>query len=96
MFVDASAMAAILTRESDADELAQALEGAGSPSTSAIAVFEATLGVFRKRHASVAEAQDDVLEFLEIADVGMGSITGDEAKGALDAFSKTDIGSATA
>ena len=61
MFVDASAIVAILTREADADELANALEAARSPITSAIAVFEATLGVCRKRHASVAEALNPVL-----------------------------------
>ena len=56
MFVNASAIVAILTREADADELANALEAARSPITSPVAVFEATLDVCRKRHASVAEA----------------------------------------
>ena len=64
MFVDASAIVAILTREADADELANALDVARSPITSPVAVFEATLGVRRKRHASVAKAQEDVSEFL--------------------------------
>ena len=86
MFVDASAIVAILTREADADELANTLEAARSPITSAIAVFEATLGVCRKRHASVAEAQEDVSEFLGTADVQTVSITSKEAEAALDAF----------
>ena len=88
MFVDASAIVAILTREADADELADALETARSPITSAIAVFEATLGVCRKRHASVAEAQEDVSEFLGTASVRTVSITSKEAEAALDAFSR--------
>ncbi len=88
MFVDASAIVAILTRQADADELANALETARSPITSAIAVFEATLGVCRKRHASVAEAQEDVSEFLETAGVRTVSITSKEAETALDAFSR--------
>ena len=88
MFVDASAVVAILTREADADALANALETARSPITSAIAVFEATLGVCRKRHASVAEAQADVSEFLGIAGVRTVSITSNEAEAALDAFSR--------
>ena len=88
MFVDASAIVAILTREADADELANALDAARSPVTSAIAVFEATLGVCRKRHASVAEAQEDVSEFLRTADVQTLSITSKEAEAALDAFSR--------
>ena len=88
MFVDASAIVAIVTREADADELANALDAARSPITSAIAVFEATLGVCRKRHASVAEAQGDVSEFLETAGVRTVAITNKEAEAALDAFSR--------
>lgn len=88
MFVDASAIVAILTREADADELADALDTARSPITSAIAVFEATLGVCRKRHASVAEAQEDVSDFLKTAGVQTVSITSKEAEVALDAFSR--------
>jgi ribonuclease VapC len=60
MFVDASAIVAILTREPEADALIDALEAAPSPITSAIAIFEAALGICRKRHASVAEANEDV------------------------------------
>ena len=88
MFVDASAIVAILTREVDADEMANALDAARSPITSAIAMFEATFGVCRKRHASVAEAQEDVSEFLETAGVRTVSITSKEAEAALDAFSR--------
>jgi ribonuclease VapC len=88
MFVDASVIVAILTGEPDADALADVLDAAGSPITSAIAVFEAALGVRRKRHASVAEAQEDVLEFLRVAGVRTVSITGQEAETALDAFAR--------
>ena len=88
MFVDASTIVAILTREADADELADLLDTARSPITSALAVFEATLGICRKRHASVAEAQEDVSEFLRTAGVRTVSITSKEAEAALDAFSR--------
>ena len=88
MFVDASTIVAILTREADADELTDALDAARSPITSPVAVFEATLGVCRKRHASVAEAQGDVSEFLETAGIRTVSITSKEAEVALDAFSR--------
>ena len=88
MFVDASAIVAILTREPDADALADALDAARSPVTSPIAVFEATLGVCRKRHASVTEAYGDVLEFLGTADAHTVPITDKEAETALDAFSR--------
>lgn len=88
MFIDASAIVAILTREPDADELADALEAAQSPITSPIAVFEAALGICRKRHASVQEAQGDVAEFLGAAGVRIVSITDKEGEAALDAFSR--------
>ena len=87
-FVDASAIVAILTREADADELANALDAARSPITSPVAVFEATLGVCRKRHASVAEAREDVSDFLRTAGVLTVPITENEVDAALDAFSR--------
>jgi ribonuclease VapC len=88
MFVDASAIVAILTRESEADNLADTLEKARTPITSPIAIFEATLGVCRKRHASVEEAEQDVGEFLELAGVRIEPITDKEARAALAAFSR--------
>lgn len=45
MFVDASAIVAVLTREFEADALADVRERARSPITSPIAIFEATLGI---------------------------------------------------
>ncbi len=88
MFVDASAIVAILTRETDADELADALETADAPITSPIAVFEATLGVCRKRHASVEEALQDVREFLAVGRVDVVAIGAEDAETALTAFAR--------
>jgi len=88
MFVDASAIVAILTREPEADSLADLLEAAPSPITSPIAIFEAALGICRKRHASVEEAEDDVREFLELARIQLIPITAKEADTALAAFSR--------
>lgn len=88
MFVDASAIVAILTREPEADALAHLLQTARSPITSPIAIFEAALGICRKRHASVDEAEQDVGELLEIAGVRTAPITDKEAHTALAAFSR--------
>ena len=88
MFIDASAILAILTREPEADALADVLESAPSPITSPIAMFEAALGICRKRHASVEEAEEDVREFLGVAGVRTVSITEREAETALAAFSR--------
>src|SRR5271155_5726370 len=88
MFVDASAIVAILTREPEADALADVLEGDPSPVTSPIAVFEAALGICRKRHASVAEAEADVQEFLSVAAIDCVSITAADSHTALAAFAR--------
>jgi ribonuclease VapC len=88
MFVDASAVVAILTREPEADLLANVLESAGLPIISPIAIFEAALGICRKRHASVEEAEQDVSEFLGLAGVRTVSVTDKEAHTALVAFSR--------
>jgi ribonuclease VapC len=88
MFVDASAIVTILTRDPEADTLADVLESAQSPITSPIAIFEAALGICRKRHASVEEAEQDVGEFLGLAGVRTVSVTDKEAHTALAAFSR--------
>ena len=87
-FVDASAIVAILTREPDADALANVLEEAQTPITSPVAVFEATLGICRKRHVSVEEAAEDIREFLDLARIQLIPITGREAETALVAYSR--------
>ena len=88
MFIDASAIVAILTREPEADALAVRLEGTDGCMTSPIAVFEAALAICRKRRASVTEARDDVREFLGIARINLLGI-GDAA---LEAFERSGKG----
>ena len=88
MFVDASAIVAILTREPEADAFTDLLGGARSPITSPIAVFEATLGICRKHHASVEEAEADVRDLLATAGVRLVAITAKEGETALNAFSR--------
>jgi len=53
----------LATRETEADALADLFDAARAPITSPIALFEAALGICRKRHASVDEAEEDVREF---------------------------------
>ncbi|HEV2099332.1 MAG TPA: type II toxin-antitoxin system VapC family toxin [Stellaceae bacterium] len=88
MFVDASAIVAILTREPEADALADMLEDARSPITSPIAIFEATLGICRKRQASVERAAEQVREFLGLAGIRTVPITDQDGETALAAFSR--------
>lgn len=88
MFVDASAIVAILTRESDADALTGRLEAAVRPITSAIAVFEATAGVARKRGCPLSVARDSVFAFLSASGVEVVPIQEREALLALEAFDR--------
>jgi ribonuclease VapC len=88
MFVDASAIVAILTDEPEADMLSDALENARSPITSPIAVYEATLAVSRKRRGGVELAQRDVHDLLQEIGVRLVAIAPDAADAAFDAFAR--------
>ena len=77
MFVDASAIVAILIAEAEAGALADLLDAAPSPISSPIAVFEAVLGICRERHARVSE---DVREFFRTAGVRTVAISETEAE----------------
>ena len=88
MFVDASAIVAILTREAEADHLADLLEGAAAPITSPIAVFEAVAGICRKRQSSVEEAHEDIRQFLTEARIRAIAISDSELNEALGAYSR--------
>ena len=88
MFIDASAIVAILTREGEADALADRLDAATGSITSAIAVFEAVAAVCRKRRASIAEARADVRDFLDVARIATVALTPEDGNAALDAFDR--------
>lgn len=88
MFVDVSAMVAILLREPEADMLADRLDRARGPLTSPLAVSEAVLTLCQKRHASIAEAQADVRELLELAHIRVVTITQRDMETALGAFGR--------
>ncbi|MBV9287783.1 MAG: type II toxin-antitoxin system VapC family toxin [Hyphomicrobiales bacterium] len=88
MVVDASAIVAILMREPECASLMAALERAEDAATSPIAVYEAALGVQRKRHCSVAEAEADVMDFLSAARVRVAPIERGTAHDGLAAFSR--------
>lgn len=88
MFVDSSAIVAVLTGEDDADLIADRIEKAAAPVTSPIAIFEAALGICRKRHMTVEEARGDLHEFLELAGIETVGISPADADMALLAFSR--------
>jgi ribonuclease VapC len=88
IFVDASAIVAILTREPEDAALAAALDASHDVMTSPIAVYEAALGICRKRHSSVAEAEQDVDAFLEAARIRVIPVADKDRRAALSAFSR--------
>ncbi len=88
MFVDASAIIAILTREPEGEEIAGTLDAADNRITSVIAVWEAAVGIFRKKRIAMAEAEQVVVEFLEIARIDVLPVANDELSLALQAFER--------
>ncbi len=85
MFVDASAIVAMVTFEPDADRLADILERAQAPITSPIAVFEAALGIARKHPTNVEHAEALVRRFLVQSSVRIVPISVDAGFEALSA-----------
>jgi ribonuclease VapC len=88
MFVDASAIVAMITQEPEAPQFLDLVEAAAHPMTSAVAIFEAALGICRKRQSTVDEAYNDVRELLEEANIRVVDIGDAEAVEALSAFAR--------
>jgi ribonuclease VapC len=88
MFVDASAMVAMLTEEVDGDALANCLATASVRHTSAIAIFETVAAVARKRSYSIDEARAIVARFLDVSEISLAPIGRAESEGALMAFER--------
>lgn len=88
MFVDASALCAILLGEGDGDIYARKIRDAVSVSTSAIAVYEATVAVMRATGADTNSARRDVEALLRLGNVTIVEIGEPESARALDAFDR--------
>jgi ribonuclease VapC len=80
MFVDASALVAILTEEVGAEVLSERLESGQDLITSPIAVFETIASVARKGHLPPEATAIDVHAFL--AGAGIATVDVDEGAGA--------------
>src|SRR5437773_9755483 len=88
MFIDASAIIAIIAEEADGPVLAARLDEAGQPHTSAIAIYEAVLGLARSRKLSVAQAENAVDSFLGDSGAEIITITAEIGRGAIEAFER--------
>jgi ribonuclease VapC len=85
VFVDASALVAILTHESDWLTLSECLLEAKTATTSALALYEAALAIARKSDGDPAAAEQDVVDFLVQTGVGITHIDHDIGLAALAA-----------
>lgn len=88
MFVDASAIVAILTEEDDAQSLAEMLDADRAPVTSPIAIWEAAASISRKTGRTAAAELPDILTFIDLADIVIVPVDMDVTTGALTAFDR--------
>ncbi len=88
MFVDASAIVAILSQEDDHAALVARLDDADAPITSALAIFEAVTAIVRKTGLAVPHALSLVHRFIDRSDIDIVNIEADAAVSALGAFAQ--------
>ena len=88
MFLDASAIIAIIARESDATALAGRLRQANDVHTSPIAIYEAVLGLARLGNKSIQEAEAILERFLEEVQAQTMSISAEVGRSAIAAFDR--------
>src|SRR5260221_9932425 len=88
MFVDASAIVAIVAPEAEGRALSARLDRAPAVRTSAIAVYEAVLGLARKLDMSVADAEKAVDVFIADAGAQIIPVTAEIGRAAIGAFER--------
>ena len=88
MFVDASAIVAILTEESDGPALTAVLDTSEGLVTSAIAIWESAVRLMSKSTLSEEEAYEKIQQFLISAAIVTVPIGADEAEIAVIAYGR--------
>ena len=88
MFIDASAVIAILAREDDAGDLLERLAAAGSIEASPVVIFESALGLARSTGAPVQDAMALVERFLDQCGATIVSIDQATSRIAVAAFER--------
>ena len=88
MFVDASALVAILTEEVDGPELSRRLSKAVAPVTSAVAVYETALVLAHKGRHDAVGAYGLIERYLARAKVNVVDIPPEASALAVDAFQR--------
>jgi ribonuclease VapC len=88
MFVDASALTALLTDEEEARELLARLQQTGTRQTSPLSVWEAAVAVARLLNLSVSAAAEAVEDYLALMEIAVVAVPPETARIALDAFDR--------
>jgi len=88
MFVDASALTAILTSEEDGPDLLARLQSGDRRITSPLAVWETAIAVARILGLEVAEAQQAVEEFLQLAAIEVIAVPAEARHAAIAAYAR--------
>ena len=88
MFVDASALVAILTGELEGRALAHRLQSVAAPITSPVAVYEAVLAMKRKRQTRIEAIRAEMRTLLEEAGITLVPITPEDTDRALIAHGR--------
>ncbi|MBW8816558.1 MAG: type II toxin-antitoxin system VapC family toxin [Caulobacterales bacterium] len=88
MFIDASALCAILLAEADGDAYAEKIRTAEAPITSPIAIYEAVAAVSRATDGDVGHVRREVEALLRLGRVRVVAIGDAESMRAIDAFDR--------
>ncbi|MES0150325.1 type II toxin-antitoxin system VapC family toxin [Mesorhizobium sp. M0012] len=88
MFIDASALTALMTNEDDARELLARMQQTGKRLTSPLAVWEAAIAVARVLDLAISEAAEAVESYLSLMEIEMVAVPPNTARLALDAFDR--------
>lgn len=88
MFIDASALTAVLAGEAGAPELAGRMERGRPLRTSPVAVWETAVAIARIFNLPVATAKQVVFDYLDAAGIELAAVPPEAAALALDAFDR--------
>lgn len=88
MFIDASALTAILTSEQDARELLARMQNSQERLTSPLAIWETTIAVARRLGLQIKEAQLAVEDFLKLVNVEVCAVPTEACDLAIDAYAR--------
>ena len=88
LFIDASAIVAMMTGEHDGEDLVRAMSGYDERLSSPIAIWEAVVAVARKRVVPLSQAEASLDDLLKRFGVRLVSIGGQEGHGAVAAWDR--------